>query len=70
MENKAAFLKAGGREFNLIPCLNERHEWIEALARIAAENLHGWAATEVDSAAALRAAETSRARATSLGAKQ
>ncbi len=70
IENKAAFLQAGGREFNLIPCLNERHEWIEALARIAAENLHGWAATELDSAAAMRAAEVSRVRATALGAKK
>ena len=70
IENKAAFLQAGGREFNLIPCLNERHEWIEALARIAAENLHGWAATELDSAAAMRAAEASRVRATALGAKK
>ncbi len=69
IENKAAFQKAGGKEFNLIPCLNERHEWIQALARIAAENLHGWASTEWDAATAIRASETSRVRATALGAK-
>lgn len=32
IECKAAFLAAGGTEFRYIPCLNERHEWIEALA--------------------------------------
>ena len=31
---KAAFMRAGGREFRLIPCLNESPEWIEALAKI------------------------------------
>jgi ferrochelatase len=70
IENKAAFLRAGGKEFNLIPCLNERHEWIDALARIVAENLHGWPASEVDSAMVNRAAEATRTRATALGAKK
>ena len=69
IENKAAFLKAGGREFNLIPCLNERHDWIEALARIAAENLHGWASTQADGTAMAREADASRSRAIALGAK-
>ena len=32
---KKAFLEAGGKEFNLIPCLNEDDRWIEALADIA-----------------------------------
>jgi ferrochelatase len=32
---KAAFMAAGGREFQLLPCLNEAPEWIAALARIA-----------------------------------
>ncbi len=35
LECKAAFLAAGGTEFRYIPCLNERHEWIEALADMA-----------------------------------
>lgn len=30
------FVEAGGTELNLIPCLNESPEWIEALRRIAA----------------------------------
>lgn len=33
---REAFLAAGGKELNLIPCLNEAPEWIDALARIAA----------------------------------
>jgi ferrochelatase len=69
IENKSAFLSAGGREFHYIPCLNERHEWIEALARIAAENLHGWASTEHDKTAAERAGQASRERALAMGAR-
>jgi len=30
-----AFLAAGGKNLNLIPCLNEAPEWIDALAKIA-----------------------------------
>ena len=36
IEGRRAFLTAGGREFHLIPCLNESPEWIAALAAIAA----------------------------------
>ncbi len=32
---RKAFLAAGGKDLNLIPCLNEAPEWIEALAEIA-----------------------------------
>jgi ferrochelatase len=39
MECKEAFLAAGGTEFRYIPCLNERHEWIEALAGMAGKHL-------------------------------
>jgi ferrochelatase len=69
MENKAAFVKAGGGEFRYIPALNENHEWIEALARVAAENLHGWASTEWDATAEAREAASARARALAMGAK-
>ncbi|HZP94476.1 MAG TPA: ferrochelatase [Burkholderiales bacterium] len=65
MQNKAAFLKAGGGEFRHIPCLNERHEWILALARVAAENLHGWVTSDHGETAA----QASRQRALALGAK-
>ncbi len=42
IEGKAIFMQAGGGEFNYIPCLNERDDWLEALADIAIENLQGW----------------------------
>jgi ferrochelatase len=35
IEARRAFITAGGREFHLIPCLNESPEWIAALAEIA-----------------------------------
>ena len=31
-EARAAYLAAGGKVFNYIPCLNDQHEWIAALA--------------------------------------
>lgn len=34
MECRSAFLDAGGKEFRYIPCLNERQEWISALAEL------------------------------------
>ena len=39
LEGKQTFLEAGGKEYNYIPCLNERHEWLNALTDIALENL-------------------------------
>jgi ferrochelatase len=42
IEMKALFLNAGGREFHYISCLNDRHEWISALADLAERNLRGW----------------------------
>ncbi len=69
MENKAAFLGAGGSEFRYIPCLNERDDWIHALCQIAADHLHGWASTQWDEGAARTEATASRERALALGAK-
>jgi ferrochelatase len=36
IEGKATFIEAGGREYNYVACLNERDDWIGALADIAA----------------------------------
>jgi ferrochelatase len=44
-EARAAFLKAGGQEFNYLPCLNDQHEWIAALAALAINHLQGWPTT-------------------------
>ena len=46
MEGKAIFIQAGGHEFHYIPCLNERDDWIKALADIALANLQGWLGLE------------------------
>lgn len=35
IEGKQIFQQAGGGEYNYIPCLNERHEWLTALTDIA-----------------------------------
>ncbi len=42
-EGRDAFLHAGGQAFHYIPCVNDDPAWIEALARLAARNLAGWA---------------------------
>ena len=65
LDNKAIFLNAGGGEFHYIPCLNERNDWIHALADIVAANLPGWVGAEPSS----EALERSRERALALGAK-
>ena len=50
-EGQVAFLKAGGREYHYIPCLNERPAWIAALADLAMVNLQGWLQSPPDAAA-------------------
>lgn len=42
IECKAAFLQAGGGEFHYIPCLNERDDWIAALADLTRQQLGDW----------------------------
>jgi protoporphyrin/coproporphyrin ferrochelatase len=42
IETRERFLAAGGAEFHLIPCLNERHEWIQALAELSLKKLSTW----------------------------
>lgn len=41
-EAREAFLKAGGAEFQFIPCLNDQTEWMRALTDIAERHLQGW----------------------------
>jgi ferrochelatase len=41
-EAREAFLQAGGREFNYLPCLNDQHEWIVALSALAIRHMQGW----------------------------
>jgi protoporphyrin/coproporphyrin ferrochelatase len=65
-EGQAAYLRAGGKEFHYIPCLNERPAWIAALADLAVRNLGGWLEPPPDAAAR----ERTRARARAFGAKE
>ncbi len=41
-EGKEDFQHAGGGEYHYIPCLNERPDWIHALADLTLDNLQGW----------------------------
>lgn len=41
-EARDAFLKAGGTDFNYVPCLNDQHEWMAALTALALRHLQGW----------------------------
>jgi ferrochelatase len=65
-EARAAYLAAGGEAFHYIPCLNDQHEWIAALAAIAMRNLQGWEISGMSSDADALAAQ--RARAMAMGA--
>lgn len=57
MEAKAAFLGAGGDRFEFIACLNDRPDWITALADLSLQHLQGWplGATQPDEAQRRRA---------------
>ncbi|MFN3398060.1 MAG: ferrochelatase [Sulfurimicrobium sp.] len=65
IECKADFLNAGGQEFQYIPCLNERDDWLHALSELALKHLQGWH----ENAAPPESAKESRARALDMGAQ-
>ena len=62
-EARAAFLKAGGAEFNYLACLNDQHEWIATLAALTIQHTQGW-----PQAATADALEAQRQRALKRGA--
>jgi len=64
-EARAAFLAAGGKEFGYIPCLNDQHEGIAALAGIAMNHMAGWTTSSPRDPADL---EHSKQRARAAGA--
>lgn len=68
VEGRETFLTAGGKDFHYIPALNEHPHWIDALGRIALDNLGGWTNTSWDREADALTRETSRKRALRLGA--
>ncbi len=71
IEAKHLFLDSGGKEFHYIPCLNERHKWISALAEIAEQHLIGWPTMLglAQREELKKTAEISRAEALRIGAK-
>lgn len=68
MEGKGIFTQAGGQEFHYIPCLNERADWIQALADIALANLEGWLGAGHSGEKSSEERAQSRARALGMGA--
>lgn len=60
-EARAAFLAAGGTGFGYIPCLNDQHQWIEALADIAIRHMQGWNTDQPAPISATLAAQRQRA---------
>ena len=65
MEGREDFQHAGGGEYHYIPCLNDKNDWIHALADLVMENLQGWL-SEPDATGL----EQGRLRALEMGAKQ
>jgi len=68
IEGKETFLGWGGKEFHLLPCLNERDDWVRALARIVQQHLGDWAGESRDPQLDKDRAEASRKRALGRGA--
>jgi ferrochelatase len=70
IEAKSAFIKAGGRQFRYIPCLNEAPVFIDALASLVEAQLSGWPTTAdaVGQTVKEDALTERRARALALGA--
>ncbi len=67
MEGRSAFLKAGGKEYHYISCLNDNAAWITALCEITQQHLAGW---PTQGEPGVQALEASRAAAVALGARQ
>jgi ferrochelatase len=65
IEGRGLFVGAGGGEFHYIPCLNERDDWLHALAGIVLENLQGWGPGAGDAER-----EMTRLRALAMGARR
>jgi ferrochelatase len=72
MEVRQLFLQAGGQDFHYIPCLNEDHAWIKALADLVELHAIGWPTLRSTAAREEqeRQAQVSRERALRLGAER
>jgi ferrochelatase len=70
MEGREAFLHAGGKTFNYIPCMNDEPMWIEALAAISEQHMQGWPTKLQAAQASAAVLANGRELAIALGAKQ
>lgn len=72
MEVREDFLKAGGKQFHYIACLNEEPAWIAGLAEIVEQHLIGWPTmmTAQQRDAEQAEADVGKAKAMQLGAEQ
>ena len=66
IEGRQTFIGAGGKDFHLIPCVNEHPLWIAAMADLVLRNLQGWLTAPPDAAAL----ELTVLRAKALGARK
>jgi protoheme ferro-lyase len=66
LEVKADFLAAGGREFHYIAALNERPDWIAALADVVEQHLGGWPTRVTPAGRSQQAQEAVASRAAAL----
>jgi len=69
LEGKAEFLNAGGGEYHYIPALNDRSDWISALADLVTAQLGGWLSQNWNVEEVEREGDLQRQRAQALGAK-
>jgi ferrochelatase len=69
MEGREAFLHAGGKTFNYIPCMNDEPMWIDALAAISEQHMQGWPTTLQTTQASAAVLANGRELAIALGAK-
>ncbi len=71
VENKEAYLKAGGEQFHYIPALNDRPDHIKALSGLVQKHLAGWPEASPDWNAAQHESENTEclARAKTAGAE-
>jgi len=70
IEVRAEFLGAGGREMRYIPCLNDRSEFIDALADLVERNIQGWPVQSDRRDSLQTEAQLSRERALGMGAQR
>ncbi len=72
MEVREDFMRAGGKAYHYIPCLNEEPGWIAGLAEIAEQHMIGWPTmmTPAQRDAGQRDANLGREMALSLGASR